>query len=230
MAGKTVKRRIGELRPAPYNPRKITEAKLQLLGRAMREFGDLSGIVFNRKTGNLVGGHQRVKHLDPSWEVIKTELDKPDAVGTVAVGHIETPFGRWSYREVDWGENTEKAANVAANQHGGEFDIPKLKELLTELDTGEFPIALTGFEEAELENLITQSAETEKGGEVKFAQELGEENNYIVLVFKTTTDWLQALTLLDLESRYSKKVNGEAWKKGMGRVVVGPDAIAKLRT
>ena len=126
----------------------------------MRAFGDLSGIVVNVSTGNVVGGHQRLKHLDPEWEIVK----KPsaDSVGTVALGHIETPFGRWFYREVAWDERKEKAANIAANKHGGEFDIPLLKELLIELDDGALDISLTGFSQEEFEELISgEQTETE---------------------------------------------------------------------
>ena len=101
----------------------------------MEEFGDLSGIVFNIKTGNLIGGHQRVSQLDPKWKITKTK--HKDNKGTVAVGHIETPNGDWVYREVEWNPKKETMANIAANQHGGEFDIPMLGTLLTELNIPE---------------------------------------------------------------------------------------------
>ena len=143
---------IKDLKPADYNPRKITNEKLKMLERSMREFGDLSGIVYNRRTGNLIGGHQRIKHLDLEWEVIKR--DSEDDLGTIAEGYIETPFGRWTYREVDWSEEREKAANIAANKHGGEFDFPKLSEILVELDDSDFDMELTGFDENELKAFL----------------------------------------------------------------------------
>ena len=59
----------GDLSPASYNPRKISPEQLKALGDALKVFGDLGGIVRNRKTGNLVGGHQRVKSLDPAWPI-----------------------------------------------------------------------------------------------------------------------------------------------------------------
>lgn len=143
---------VSDLTPAPYNPRHISDTALESLKKAMKEFGDLSGIVFNRRTCRLIGGHQRVKGLDPSWPIVKVPVS--DAVGTVAEGYIETPFGRWLYREVEWPEAKEKAANIAANKHGGEWDIPAMKDLLVELDTGAFDLLLTGFDEAELKKLI----------------------------------------------------------------------------
>lgn len=149
--------KINNLTPAPYNPRKITPKQLDALGKSMREFGDLSGIVKNIQTGNLVGGHQRLKHFSPAWAITKHE--HTDSAGTVALGDIETPFGLWSYREVDWPEKREKSANVSANKCGGYFDTGLLKEILLELDDGATDMELTGFTEEELENLLVGEEE-----------------------------------------------------------------------
>lgn len=145
-------KKVGDLKPSRYNPRKISQAQLDRLGKSMADFGDLSGIVMNRRTGNLVGGHQRLKHLDPDWKI----ESKPhtDDTGTVAIGHIDTPWGRWSYREVDWPEKKELAGNLAANKQGGEFDVVKLKLILTELDSGDFDMDLTGFGGEEIKDLF----------------------------------------------------------------------------
>lgn len=96
---------VASLTPAAYNPRKITEDRLELLGRSMKRFGDLSGVVLNLTTGNLVGGHQRVKHFDPDWPIFlehKATHGELDNVGTVAHGYVKSTFGRWNYREVRW--------------------------------------------------------------------------------------------------------------------------------
>ena len=142
---------VEKLKPAAYNPRKISAEQLTALTKSLKEFGDLSGIVFNRKTGNLVGGHQRTKTFDPTWEIIGASkeglTDADRSMGTVAMGFIITPFGRLHYREVDWDTRKEAAANVAANKHGGDWDLPKLKDLLTELDDGAFDMELTGFKD-----------------------------------------------------------------------------------
>ena len=162
---------IKDLKPAGYNPRKITEEKLQMLAKAMREFGDLSGIVFNCRTGNLIGGHQRVKNFDPAWEVVKEPYQ--DGVGTTAEGHIETPFGKWKYREVDWPKKKEAAANIAANKHGAMWDFPKLADILIELDTGAFDMELTGFSDRGLEKLMTYA-----GPEAALMDKITSEKEY----------------------------------------------------
>jgi hypothetical protein len=150
---------VSGLIPAKYNPRKITNKQLDMLGKSMREFGDLSGIIKNVKTGNLIGGHQRVKHFDASWLITKHPAS--DEQGTVASGEIKTPFGAWAYREVDWPEKKEIAANIAANKHGGYFDLPQLKDLLLEIDDGSLDMDLTGFDEQELINLLIAEEEVQ---------------------------------------------------------------------
>ena len=120
----------------------------------MHEFGDLRDSP--QPPTEPVGGHQRLKHFQPSWEIVAAP--HTDAVGTVAAGHIKTPFGDWTYREVDWDEQKEKAANISANKQGGEFEPALLRELLLELDTGAFDMDLTGFDSKEIEDLMTQYA------------------------------------------------------------------------
>lgn len=150
---------VKDLKPAGYNPRKISKEKLAALKKSLEEFGDLSGIVFNIRTQTLIGGHQRAKNLDPSWPIVKEP--QTDQTGTVAAGYIETPSGRLTYREVDWPEAKEKQANIAANKHGGEFDEILLKDLLEEMKL-EYPlldIELIGFDEKELQAMLTGEKE-----------------------------------------------------------------------
>jgi hypothetical protein len=46
---------------------------------------------------------------------------------------------------VDLSEQKEKAANIALNKLSGEFDMPMLKDILEEIDTGDLDIEITGF-------------------------------------------------------------------------------------
>jgi hypothetical protein len=144
--------KVKDLNASPYNPRKITDSQLKMLGKSMKEYGDLSGIIFNVQTGNLIGGHQRLKHLDSEWEIEKEP--STDDIGTVAVGIVKTSFGDWYYREVDWPVEKEKAANIAANAHGGEFDIPRLKDLVLEFNKDDFDLDLLGFGSGQLKDMF----------------------------------------------------------------------------
>lgn len=149
--------KLQELKSNAKNPRVITDAKLKQLKKTLTEFGDISGIVFNVKTKNLVGGHQRQKILDQALITITKKYSKPTKTGTMAEGFVELKGERYSYREVYWDKNKETAAMIAANKNAGQFDMPALSDLLRGLSELEFDSAidleLTMFDTEELASL-----------------------------------------------------------------------------
>ena len=52
----------------------------------------------------------------------------------------------------------EKALNIALNKITGEWDEVKLKDLLLDLDLGDYDISLTGFEQNDLTELVDKLA------------------------------------------------------------------------
>ena len=159
---------VGEFKAAEYNPRYISDSRLKRLKKSIEAFGDLSGIVFNKKTKRLVSGHQRLKTLDGVKTFVKTQ-PYTDEHGTVEIGHVmaHTANGliKIPLRIVDWSEEkVEKAANIAANSHGGEFDKEKLRKVLTSLETQTFDIELLGLDPLTITSLIIPQTETPSTG------------------------------------------------------------------
>ncbi len=147
--------KIKELKPSKYNPRDITPDQLDRLKKSLLEFGDLSGIIYNRQTGNLVGGHQRIKCLPPDAIIDKQDLPAPSKIGTVAMGKIAIDDESYDYREVDWPLDRERAANIAANKHGGCFNDELLTPILAELINKDgFDVELLGFSKETVNNMI----------------------------------------------------------------------------
>lgn len=76
--------KLTELCPAEYNPRKITKKAFSGLQASIGRFGLLIPIVWNKRTGNIVGGHQRYKHLVETGEVetdvVVVDLDEQEEV------------------------------------------------------------------------------------------------------------------------------------------------------
>lgn len=76
--------KLTSLNPAPYNPRKISDEAFDGLGKSIDQFGLMSLIVWNERTGNIVGGHQRYKKLVESGEtetdVVVVDLDEDEEV------------------------------------------------------------------------------------------------------------------------------------------------------
>jgi hypothetical protein len=152
----------------------------------MREFGDLSGLVVNLNTGHMVGGHQRVKILGNLPVEITKRYPKPTGRGTLAEGFVIYNNERFVYREVHWSESQEKAAMVAANKHGGDWDLPGLSEILMELDSEGFDLPLTGFSAKELEKMLTKmTPDTDEAAMVAVGEDVMPAHIRMVQLFLT---------------------------------------------
>ena len=116
------------------------------------EFGDLSGITYNVRTGNLVTGHQRRTKLPENAPIVEY-CEAKDVVGTVGYGYIDAGSTRYGIRFVDWPGAKEKAANVSANNPAiqGEF-TDDLEKLLAEIQEEQPQV----FDNALLDELLKE--------------------------------------------------------------------------
>ena len=127
---------IAQIKPAKYNPRKnLTpkDAEYKKLKRSIEKFGYVEPIIVNERTGNVVGGHQRLKVLQD--------------IGTK---EVEVSI-------VDLSEAEEKALNIALNKISGDWDMPLLNKLLEDLSKSNFDISLTGFDKKETDEALEKS-------------------------------------------------------------------------
>ncbi len=124
---------VDKLKAAKYKPRvdlQPEDEEYKKLKRSIEVFGYVEPIVWNKRTGNIVGGHQRLKIL-------------------ISQGYKEIEVSC-----IDVSEEDEKVLNVSLNKIKGRWDIEKLSDILREFDEVD-SIGLTGFEERELESLLT---------------------------------------------------------------------------
>lgn len=145
--------RLDELIPAPYNPRRELrpgDPEYEALARSVREFGLVEPLVWNRRTGRLVGGHQRLRVLR-------------DAGVTEAEVSV-----------VDLDEEREKLLNLALNRIQGDWDQDKLREILAELDAAGADLDLSGFSEREVEEILA-SMPADMGDLLDGADEMAPE-------------------------------------------------------
>ena len=134
------KKNVKDLLPADYNPRKDLkpgDPEYEKLKRSIEQFGYVEPVIWNEKTGRVVGGHQRLKVLT---DMGITEVD-------VVV--------------VDMDTEKEKALNIALNKISGEWDTEKLALVIAALQGTDFDVSLTGFDPEELEDLFRDDV---KGG------------------------------------------------------------------
>ncbi len=214
---------IADLKGDPHNPREISAEALAGLKSSIKSFGDLSGIVFNLTTSQLVTGHQRLTSLrEAHGDGLEIAVDEKANRFIIKIPGAEDFVGRL----VRWPLSRQRMANIAANNPAisGEF-TSALDRQLIEIRKSDAAM----FEALRLEGLLTEEKPGKVKPEIVFAEELGEANNYVVLKFVTETDWLQARTILELDSVHSRRRNGKPWSKGVGRVVDGVQALERIR-
>ena len=124
------------LLPADYNPRKDLkpgDPEYDKLKRSIEQFGYVEPVIWNKVTGRVVGGHQRLKVL----------ID-------MGITEVECVV-------VEMDAEKEKALNIALNKISGEWDKEKLALLIADLQGADFDVSLTGFDPADLDALFKNS-------------------------------------------------------------------------
>ena len=127
------KKNTADLLPADYNPRKDLkpgDPEYEKLKRSLEQFGYVEPVIWNKATGRVVGGHQRLKVL----------ID-------MGITEVECVV-------VDLPDDKEKALNIALNKISGDWDKDKLAVLIADLQGTAFDVSLTGFDAAEIDDLF----------------------------------------------------------------------------
>lgn len=129
---------FSRLIPADYNPRVALTPDMpefERLKNSIETFGNVEPIVWNERTGHIVGGHQRLavmQHLGyTSAEVSMVDLD----------------------------EREEKLLNVALNKIKGQWDYSRLEEIFQEHELEEAKV--TGFTGQEIALILAKNDDVE---------------------------------------------------------------------
>lgn len=152
-------RRLADLKPAAYNPRKKLvpgDPEYEKIARSIEEFGYCDPIIIN-KDGTIIGGHQRTQVL----------LDMGAETADCVV--------------VDLDPDKEKALNIALNKITGSWDEAKLAELIGSLDLDGYDLTKTGYSEPELKSILAQVTVTpdDFGQEFKNIERSLKEFGYV---------------------------------------------------
>jgi len=135
---------IMRLNAATYNPRvelKPGDPVYENLKLSIETFGFVQPLIVNRRNHVVVGGHQRLNVLKD-------------------LGHrdVDVVF-------VDLNDENEKALNLTLNKTSGQWDESKLADLLQEFELlADFDVRLTGFDENEIDDLISRMLDEQSPG------------------------------------------------------------------
>lgn len=197
-----------QIKNAEYNPRVMSDEEKRKLRAGIKKHGMVVPIVWNKTTGNCVGGHQRLSQLDALAGTKNY---------TLHVAQIAVPL------------NKEKEINVLLNNpHAqGAWDLVKLSALVTDKT---LDIEGMGFERVDIYRLLGEDFEAQEDAaalaemadkaraaverfraiDQAAAKKYGVEF-YLVVVFRDEDDRAQFLADAGLEdNRYQ---SGETFKK-----------------
>lgn len=138
---------------AEYNPRILNDSQRRKLKAGLKRHGLVAPVTWNKRTGRIVGGHQRMGVIDSLMAT---------ADYTLKVACIDVP------------ESREKELNILLNnqQAAGDWDIEKLNDILKDPTV---ELEGTGFEAADLYQMFGASPFAERDEDLAaFAEKLAD--------------------------------------------------------
>jgi len=199
-----------QINEAPYNPRILREGAQKRLKKKLKEVGLLTTLVWNKRSGNLVSGHQRLAQIDSLEGYPKK---KKDYLLTVAV--------------IDLDDKSEKEMVVFFNNPSaqGEWDLDGIAKLKLEDGIGFDDM---GFSEADVDYMFNGDGrfselfqdtgevyeDKEKLKKVKEVREKGKEDNiendasilYTTIIFESDEEKVRVCRLIGAPI-YEKYIN-----------------------
>ena len=201
-----IQKKLADIVPYANNTKKHDETQIKNVAESIKKYGWVQPIVIDND-GTIVIGHCRA---------LAAEKLGIEEVPCVVVSDL-------TEEEI----NALRIVDNKTNESPWDFDL--LSAELPEIDLSDFEFDFGIEDEKEKTEIVEDETP-----EVEFSEILGEENNYLVLQFKTDIDWLNAQSIFGLETvkSYSTRKDGKVTKnmerKGVARVLDGAKVLNEL--
>lgn len=179
LAWTTQQRKVVDLLPYEYNPRKMTAQQSRKLRESLEKFGLVEIPVINLD-GTLLAGHQRCKAM--------VALGRGDELVDVRVPNRQLTEAEF------------KEYNVASNAISGDWVDELLREHFAEVDLADFGISLNDVTE-----LHEQAKQKEETPELPIVAKFSEQYDAFVIVCTNAIDANHVAELLRVETAKSYK-------------------------
>lgn len=144
-----------KINPAPYNPRWIPEQNRKDLKKNLSKMGLREALVWNKQTGNLVGGHQRLEQLDDYHKKKHKNLDY--SLDIIII-------------DVSLKEEVEINISLNNNRLMGYYDLKKMNDLLSNPEFIDLDYDAIGIKDEDLNVFgITRDLENVASEEIEAA-------------------------------------------------------------
>lgn len=126
---------IEKVIPNPRNPNTHNDRQIELLAKVIKAQGWRAPVTVSTRSGYIVRGHGRLM-----------------AARKLGLSQVPVDYQDYANEAEEW------ADLIADNRIAelSEWNLPTLKDILEEIDTGAIDMDLTGFDADELEKLMTQ--------------------------------------------------------------------------
>ena len=201
-----IQKKLADIVPYANNTKKHDETQIKNVAESIKKYGWVQPLVIDND-GTIVIGHCRA---------LAAERLGIEEVPCVVVSDL-------TEEEI----NALRIVDNKTNESPWDFDL--LSAELPEIDLSDFEFDFGIEDEKEKTEIVEDETP-----EVEFSEILGEENNYLVLQFKTDIDWLNAQSIFGLETvkSYSTRKDGKVTKnmerKGVARVLDGAKVLNEL--
>lgn len=193
-----------QIKNAAYNPRVIDAHARKKLKEKIKQVGLVETLVWNKRSGNLVGGHQRIGIMDelegsPDYRLTVAQLDLDDKTEKQLNAFLNNPSAQGNY-ELDG----LKALIDEVGYEGAGFDFADVQFTFgTETDAGASMFA-PGNDKAK--KTIDEIKEIKDKIKRDKSKNCGKDDAefYAVVIFQTRQEldgWLEGLGL-PVEERY----------------------------
>jgi len=162
---------------AEWNPREMGEEEYEELVRGIRHFGLLGGLDVREEDSLLIGGHQRHRACVECIDAILAS-DMSQAEKDAELERLNLPNGEIPANPIRGLTDAQAAQlNVRLNnaEAQGRWNVPKLTEILSELDARGHDATLTGFDEDQVREMVHDADEQRRQDEDEDEIEMPEE-------------------------------------------------------
>jgi ParB-like chromosome segregation protein Spo0J len=183
------------IQAAPYNPRQIDAHAAKKLRNNIQKTGLLAPILVNKRTGNVVSGHQRLAALDalegsPNYKLVVNYCDltaKQEREQNIFMNN-EAAMGSWDLDALD---EMIRSTNIDINLAG--FEDADLQLLLPdwtplEIETPEEKVDVSEAQSAEQMADKIAEIKAAKKKSLDTAREADDTEFFMVTVFRTRNE------------------------------------------
>ena len=190
-------KKLSELKPAPYNPRKSTEKQEKKLQESLTKFGVVEPIIFNKQTGYIVGGHFRVRELKKlgykEVECVIVDLSEEDEKELNIRLNANTGEWEWDTLKAEWDICKLEGWGLDLPNFDGVGLSDEFSEDFSLPDGDKAPFQQMTFtladEQAEqIKNAIADIKQTE---EYKYCETMGNENSNGNALYLIVSQWAE---------------------------------------